>query len=119
MRNAHVKIKPSLFKVNFHVYYAASIWIEIFLFTTCKLGHVYCDECFAGITDRTQNKFCAYDRTDLSVPSNYFRLYAHFNTSNRVIFVFLFLYHFNFFFFVDGSYIFLVFVSISILNFKI
>lgn len=55
------------------------------LFTSGVCGHVYCDTCFSGITTRGMNTLCAFDRLNLSVEANHFKLKVEVNDAGRII----------------------------------
>lgn len=50
-----------------------------------KCVHLYCDDCFTGITHRGVNTLCAFDRENLAIAGNSFQLKCQFNSEQSVI----------------------------------
>lgn len=55
------------------------------LFTSGTCGHIFCNDCYNGITRRGLNTFCAYDRLDLALVGKSFKLNGAFNGLDRII----------------------------------
>lgn len=55
------------------------------IFIAGKCGHVYCEDCFRGITTRGLNTLCPYDRTSIKPSQSHFQIRCVFNNVNRVI----------------------------------